>query len=293
MSIEPIYRVLNDLHRAAFPDLPPFQERQYRLKDGYHCFDFDWKGGVERFKRLAPGALSEVVSLVGPVINRHFAQIAENDTQSLFAIRESGWVIAYQNDLSVDLRLSGRSPDFLVAAPGLSVLRNLDPRPLRLLIYPISTSFELDETLDLDAVQRICLEPGEDLVVNGFEQIIAFEEPGLLVAVIATLPLGAYESIYLLPSGKRAGVFSVDVRASSIGVALRVMAAAEWPGAAELAEQYRDNALKEIRWDVMNYAWRTNLPMLRDLLERYSSDPAPSIAKIAQSCLRELTKSAA
>lgn len=293
VSMEGIYRILDDLRRTAFPDLKPFGEREYRLKDGYHCFDFDRKQAVERFERLAPGALSEVISLIGPVITRHFTQIAEKDTQSLFAIRESGWVIAYQNELSVDLRLSGRSPDFLVAAPGLSVLRNIDTRPLRLVVYPISTSFELDETLNLEAVERICLEPGEQIVVNGFEQIIAYDEPGLLLAVIATLPLGAYESIYLLPSGKRAGVFSADVRASAISVALRVLAAAQCPEAAELAEHYRDSALKEIRWDVMNYAWRTDLPMLRDLLELYSSDISPTIAQIAQGCLRDLTKSAA
>lgn len=293
MSIELIYNVLDQLRAAAMPDLKPAQERQYEFDGDYHCFDFDRKRAEQQFEQLAPAALTEIVGLIGPLITRHFTQIAEKDTQSLFAIRESGWVIAYRNDISVDLRLSGRSTDFLVAAPGLSVVRNLDPRPLRLVVYPLQSSYELDEALDLGAARRICLEPGEDVVVNGFREIIAYEEPGLLVAVIATLPLGAYESIYLLPSGKRAGVFSADVRVSAISVALRVLAAAKWAGAADLAARYQDSAIKEIRWDVMNYAWRTDLPMLPDLLRSYASDPSPSIAQIAQACLREITKTAA
>jgi hypothetical protein len=288
VSRRELARILGSLAGQVLSDLKPRGERDYVFRDDYHVFDFDRHGAIDRFECLAPAALSEVVNLIPATVDEYFGQIAARDIASLESIREGGWVLAYQNDMTADLRLSGKSREFLVAAPGFSIVQNLDAVPLNLLIYPIRTSFELDDRIDLGSAQPVSLRQGDHVVVDGFKQIIAYEKPGVLVAVVATLPLGAYESIYLLPSGQRAGVFSSDVRVSAITVALRVLAAAGWTGAEALAGDYRRSAIKEIRWDVMNYAWRANLPSLGSLLAEYQDDDVPQIRDIARSCLAQL-----
>lgn len=288
MSRQEITEILSSLAEQVFPDLKPPNERKYVLQDGYHTFDFDRHRATAQFKRLAPAALDAVLKLIPATVDEYFGQISARDISSLQSIREGGWVLAYDKDITADLRLAGKSREFLVAAPGFSIVRNLDQVPLRLIIYPIRNSFELDDRIDLEAAQRVSLECGENIIVNGFEQIIAYEEPGALVAVVGTLPLGAYESIYLLPGGQRAGVFSSDVRVSAITVALRVLAAAGWDGAEALANNYSDSAIREIRWNVMNYAWRTGMPSLEPLLTAFESDPDPQIREIATQCLAQL-----
>lgn len=213
----------------------------------------------------------------------------DGGTGLITTVKELMWVMAFGGHIFANLHLSSRGKDLIPSPPSISLVKNIDTRPLQIKRLRIGGSFEQINTLEISNTVSECIEPGEVFYVDGFEDLLWYDESGVLLLSLTTLPLGAYEAVYSQNSGARLGVFSSDLRHSSTVVALRCFAASGWDGARDLAIRSASHALREIRWAALNYFWRIADERIRDDLARFVDDDDPEIRELAQTCLNAIT----
>jgi hypothetical protein len=184
--------------------------------------------------------------------------------------------------------LTSRRKQFALAQPVFTYFRNIDVQKLTVKRLQFDRSFEAIDALSLADADLIDILPGDSILVNGFRELIWFEDSGIALGMISTLPLAAYESPYDIETGERIGLFSTDMRLSSVEVALRTFAAAGWAGATDLAEAFSSHAIREMRWGALNYFWRTGSQDLSLWLERFSGDADPQVAALARACVAQM-----
>ncbi|HZG09448.1 MAG TPA: hypothetical protein VEZ70_10770 [Allosphingosinicella sp.] len=265
----------------------------FAFSDGYHSIGFDRSAAADRFKHGAPILLDRIIAELPDLSEELAAAVQAGDNRFTAAISELSWLIAHRNHAYVSCQITARRRAYTVAQPVFIWMRNIDRRPLRLRRLSLDRPFEECGALDFEKAQEITIAAGDALFVNGFEEIIWFEESGVSLISVGTLPLGAYEAAYDSATGARVGLFSTDLRLSSAEVVLRTFGAAGWAGAGDLARACAAHPVKELRWGALNYAWRSDLPGLAALLADLTADPDPGIRALAGSCLAQLQQEVA
>jgi hypothetical protein len=280
--------LLADLSREILGDDAAWGESSFRSAQGYHIGSLDRRLAADRFRDHATAVLDKIVAALPDLSGELAEGMLENDERFFGTLRELSWIIAYSRDIIADVRLTTRFNDVVPASPALFVVQNLDPRPLKLTVYKLDDSFEAATALDIGAAESAILRTGEKRFFDGFREVVSYEEDGILIAVVSTSPLGAYDALFCPHSGARLGLFSTDIGLSSCVVALRIFALAGWSGATDVAGSASSHALKEVRWAALNYFWRTSPADLESRLEAFAADPDPEISQLARHCIATL-----
>jgi hypothetical protein len=261
--------------------------RDFELRDGYHSVRFDRDPAAERFAAAAPPLMSRLLADLAALADELAEAVVNGDGPYIAAVGELSWLLAKGDYCYAACQLSSRRKRYVLAQPVFTYLRNVDSRTLPMNVLRLPDSFESLRHLDLAQADRLTLRAGESRLVNGFEELIWFEESGIAFASISTLPLGAYEATYDAGNGERVGLFSTEMRLSSVEVVLRTLAAAGWPGALDVAQEAATHAVRELRWAALNYVWRCDPPDLPEWLNRFVADEDAELAALARQCLTQ------
>ena len=240
------------------------------------------------FTELGPSLFDDLVAMMPDLTAELTRSVCESGVGGLHVISEHGWILAHHSDIVADLRLTTGARKLVIGIPGYYLLRNLDPEPVSLRLYPLCGSIEQQSYIDLELVRTIVVQPGSDLVLDGFSYVPVYERAGQLLIVVGTVPLVAYQAMYSLETGERLGLFSADLPLSSVMVALRTFASAGWPHADRLARRAADSGTKEGRWAALNYAWCADSLILDDLLSELLNDPEQELRAMARNCITNL-----
>jgi hypothetical protein len=258
------------------------------LKDGYHSLLANRHAAARLFETEAPRLMDRLLLRLDDLARELALAVIERDGPYIAAVGELSWLVAQSDYCYAACQLSGRRKQYVLAQPALTYFRNLDRRPLPVRVLRLESPFESLRRVNLHQAERVTLSPGDSLLVNGFERLIWFEESGVVLGSVSTLPLGAYEATFDATTGDRTGLFSTEMRFSSIEVVLRALAAGGWGGAMDIASDAARHPVRELRWSALNYAWRTDPGDLTDRLTLFAGDADPQIAQTAQQCLAQL-----
>ncbi len=273
----------------VFGRLPPPIDRSYFLKNGFHVLDCDPPNAFDKFCLHGPAAMAGFLACLDSVLGDMIENLARRRSPSLTVVKEGLWVFAYEQEIVFDCRLSRAHRAHLVASPSYALIRNLDSVPVKFKRFRFGPSFEA-ASARLDQVGLGCLMPGEEIVVDGFREALAWAEDGVLLAAITTFPRGAYDAIFALEDGRRVGSLSSELRTASLGLALRMFAAAGWRGADKLSDLARHSPLRELRWAALNFDWQSNSAKLETNISTFRADPDSEIAQLAEFCFAELRR---
>ncbi len=255
--------------------------------NGYHSIRFDRDLAAKRFSAAVPPLMKRLLVDLETLAEELSRAVVERDGPYIAAIGELSWLLAQSDYCYAACQLSSRRKQYVLAQPVFTYFRNIDSRPLPIRILKLPGSFESLRQVNLDEAECLTLGAGASRFINGFEELMWFEESG--IALSSTLPLAAYEATYEAGTGKRIGLFSTEMRLSSVEVVLRTFAAAGWPGALDIAKDAATHAVRELRWAALNYAWRCDPPDLPEWLNRFAQDDDAELAAIARGCLSEVT----
>jgi hypothetical protein len=258
------------------------------LRDGYHMIRLDRQAVAASFAAEAPPLMDRLLADLGPLADELGAAILKRDGPYIAAVGELSWLLAQSGYCYAACQITSRRKQYVLAQPVYTYLRNIDSKPLSMRVLKLPVSFESLTQLDFAEAERLELQPGASRMVNGFEEMIWFEESGIAICSVTTLPLGAYEATYDAQSGARVGLFSTEMRLSAVEVVLRMLGSAAWPGALDIARDSSVHAVRELRWAALNYVWRCDAPDLADWLETFAQDRDPQIAALARSCLGQI-----
>ncbi|MDE1467679.1 hypothetical protein [Aurantiacibacter sp. D1-12] len=281
-------KILEKLSLSIFDSDSQIAHNQFRKSAGYTTYDIDrsaieeamMSNGVEVLEALAGsfGELSE--EIVGAVINW--------DSEAITTVKELAWVVGFGGHIFANCHISATADEFIPCPPSVSLVKNIDNRPLTIKRLRLPGSFEDIEKIDVSTAKLETIEPGEYFYIDGFRDLLWYAESGVLLLNLSTLPLGAYEAVYSASSGIRSGLFSSDLRVSATIVALRTYAATGWPDATGLAKQAASHPIKEIRWGALNYYWQTGEDDILENVSAFLDDPDLEIRKLAKSCVEAL-----
>jgi hypothetical protein len=258
----------------------------FKLRDGYHCLVPERDVAACRFFEAAPLLMDRLFHDLEDLAAELASAVIGRDGPYIAAVGELSWLVAQSDYCYAACQLSARRKRYVLAQPVYYILRNLDLRPLSIHVLPLEgRSFEALSRLDLASAKPVILNPGDHRGINGFEEVVWLEESGVALGSISTLPLGAYEATFDAVTGERIGLFSTEMRISSVEVVLRTFAAAGWASATDIAGVSATHSLRELRWAALNYVWRCDTPDLLGVLHQFAGDADPQIAALAGSCL--------
>lgn len=284
---------LSQLSAAVFGALPSPADRNYIFRGGCHVLDTEPEAAFERLADLSPETLQHLLADLPQLAGELVDTMCRRETHLLNAVREGVWILGFGDEIMADCRLSSPHRDFVVASPSYAIVSNLDRAPLRARILRFAGSHETDRGLDLADAENISLRPGQTMVINGFREVVVWEDAGILLGVITSLPRGAYDAVFSLTDGSRLGLLASELRTSSLALALRAFAAVGWRGAEVLSAKAACSALRELRWAAMNYDWRADVPGLKERLTAFASDSDTDLRRLANQCLSLLLKKGA
>lgn len=255
---------------------------------GYHSLKFDRHAAANRFRTASPSIADDIFSCA-PLLLRELADaIVRQDGPYIAAIGELSWLVAHGDYAYAAFQITARRKQYILAQPTFTLFRNVDCQPLRMYCLRLSESFESRIGIDLSAAMLVTLEPGDTLFVNGFEDVVWFDQSGIVVSMVSTLPLGAYEATFGADTGDFVGLFSTEMQLSSVDVALRTFGAAGWKGVSDVAERVATHAVRELRWAALNYMWQSDVHGIEQHLSNFARDEDGQIAEIARLCIQQL-----
>lgn len=238
------------------------------------------ENSFERFCAFAADVLPGLVSTLPHLASEIADDIKRGNTAKLHTIREDGWIVATSGPFIADLRLIRKADRYISASPCYSASLNLDVQTLgyRRLIC--------DDLLALQSLavvrsERFNVGPQQIVYNDGINSAVICDEGEAMALCLTSLPLRPYDSIFHADTLDLAGKFQADPRDSAVAVALRVYAAARWPGGRKLATQCSTSVIRETRWAALNYFWRSNDPTDREQVRLFCNDPDAGIAAIA------------
>lgn len=238
----------------------------------------------ERFCVLSADCLPRLELLLPQLVDEIVVDINNGNSAKLHTIREDGWIVASSGPFIVDLRIIRKADKYFAASPCFSATLNMDRNPLR---YRRFVSSELLSLPSFSSISQECfsVRPREIACNNGLNSAVVCDEGEAIALCLISLPYSSYDLIYNAETLALAGRFQSDPRDSAVAVALRIFAAGQWSGGKEFAEKYADSDIRETRWAVLNYFWRSNDPGRKAQITRYCSDPDAGIATIAKHAL--------
>lgn len=282
--------MLERLSRMTFGADAEGADRIFTAGPKYTAWHSDLESAAAIFEQEAPRILRSIVDQL-PTLSDTLVQAAvDHDSAVLNGLREVSWLLSASRNIIADARFSVTSGSTIIANPAFSIVKNIDDQQLPMRLYRISGSFEHRTLIDPTDYEDIHLATGEELFINGFDTIAAYLKNGILVANITTVPIGAYEAVFSLVDGQRKGLFSADLRLSSIVVALRVFAMSGQDRFLDVPSEWSTHAVKEVRWSVLNYLWRTSPPDLDSRLAIFLDDADAEIRALAAICQRNLSE---
>lgn len=260
----------------------------FEFRNGYHSLRLDRDLAAKRFSAAAPPLMDRLLVDMEVLAEELARAVVERDGPYIAAVGELSWLLAQSDYCYAACQLTSRRKQYVLAQPVFTYFRNIDSRPLPMRVLRLPGSFESLRQVNLDDAESLTLEAGASRLINGFEELTWFEESGIALSSISTLPLAAYEATYEAGTGKRVWLFSTEMRLSSVEVVLRTFAAAGWPGALDIAQKASTHAVRELRWAALNYAWRCDPPDLPEWLGRFAQDDDAEVAAIARGCLDQV-----
>lgn len=280
--------LLKELSGRLFSDQCEIGYGKFTNNAGYMSLSYD-RTIIERLMRVhGAKVLDTFEDSLAELTDEIVRDSLGGGTALITTVKELIWVMAFGGHIFANLHLSSRGKDLIPSPPSISLVKNVDTRALQVKRINIGGSFEQIDKLDMSKVVVERIEPGETFYVDGFKDLLWYDESGVLLLSLTTLPLGAYDAVYSQSDGSRIGVFSSDLRHSSTVVALRCFAASGWNGARDLAIRSSSHSLREIRWAALNYFWRTAAESICDDLARFVDDKDPEIRNLAKACLNSV-----
>lgn len=243
--------------------------------------------GADEFTAHASHAMDQIVANLPHLAKDFFAQFAESRSRAAAIMREDTWHLASTPGLVAFVRLSKAVGGAYYASGNYSLIQNIDTAPIRLKVHLLDGAIDEAARIFPEA-REIILAPGGRAMLDGTREVAGYVDSGMVVATIVTANLANYDATFDSHDGHRIGRVMADLQTSAVSVALRVFAAAGWEGATDLAVDLRRHPVKEVRWSILNYLWRSDVKDDRLSIGDFLADPDPEIRGIAAGLMEQL-----
>lgn len=285
MRRERASELVGELSSMIFKDEGALGYDKFRKINGYTSLipdsAFIEKIMCDHGERVLDALLGSLTELGDEMVQ----SVIDGDASFITTVQELNWILAFGGHMFANCHISARVGEFIPCPPSVSLVRNIDRKPLEIRRLPLEGSFEEITKIDIKNARTEIILPGETFYVDGFRDMLWYTESGIMLFSLTTLPLGSYEAVFCRETGRRSGIFSSDLRHSSTVVVLRCFAAFGWLGARILAKEAASHPIKEIRWAALNYFWRMAGSDVIDEISIFLDDPDHEIKNLATNCL--------
>jgi hypothetical protein len=158
----------------------------------------------------------------------------------------------------------------------LKVRRYRCDRPIRNEVYDPDVRLELRDEFELI--------PGETVERNGCGDVLDWQSEGTegFLLRLHSESLGHYEWAFDKATLAPKGVTVLDVNSSQVATAMQMLTALEIPVHKEFIETGLASPYFHVRWEALKMINRVAPEMVRETLERLTSDPHPTIRRAAE-----------